>query len=173
MPVSPSAALLACAEDLLPCRALLALTCPPPVQVGLAKGVGTIAAIKGSRADNAQRVTSLLQVLLTGEPALVSLSAALLEDVLRSNPSALASLYQTGAFFFALAYCGSNLAEIAQLFRVRYCADMSWALSGPPYLHQQANDTISFRQVCNLLSCIQLLPCTTVLCSAVLVPWDC
>ena len=79
----------------------------------------TSATVKGSRVDHAQRVASLLQVLLTGEPALVSLSVALLEDVLRSNPDALASLYQTGAFFFALAYCGSNLAEIAQLFRVR------------------------------------------------------
>jgi len=58
------------------------------------------------------------QVLLTGEPALVSLAAMLLEVVLEHNRPALAALYQTGLFFFALAYCGSNLVEIGRLFKV-------------------------------------------------------
>lgn len=60
----------------------------------------------------------LWQVLLTGEPALVSLAVMLLEVVLEHNGPALASLYQTGIFFFALAYCGSNLVEIGRLFKV-------------------------------------------------------
>lgn len=58
------------------------------------------------------------QVLLTGEPALVSLAAMLLEVVLEHNRPALAALYQSGLFFFALAYCGSNLVEIGRLFKV-------------------------------------------------------
>lgn len=59
-----------------------------------------------------------MQVILTGEPALVSLAAALLESVLQHNIAALATLYQTGIYFFGLAYCGSNLAELACLFKV-------------------------------------------------------
>lgn len=60
-----------------------------------------------------------LQVLLTGEPALVSLAAALLEEVLAPNADALGGLAQTGALFFALAYCGSNLTELARLVQAR------------------------------------------------------
>lgn len=59
-------------------------------------------------------------MLLTGEPALVSLAVMLLEVVLEHNGPALASLYQTGVFFFALAYCGSNLVEIGRLFKVQH-----------------------------------------------------
>ena len=59
------------------------------------------------------------QVLLTGEPALMSLAAALLEEVLAPNADALGGLQQTGAFFFALAYCGSNLTELARLLQAR------------------------------------------------------
>ena len=62
---------------------------------------------------------TIRQVLLTGEPALVSLAAALLEEVLAPNADALGGLAQTGAFFFALAYCGSNLTEVARLLQVR------------------------------------------------------
>ena len=58
-------------------------------------------------------------MLLTGEPALVSLAAALLEEVLAPNADALGGLAQTGAFFFALAYCGSNLTEVARLLQAR------------------------------------------------------
>ena len=58
------------------------------------------------------------QVMLTGEPSLVSMSAALLEAMLEHNAASLATLYQTGVFFFALAYCGSNLVEIGRLFKV-------------------------------------------------------
>ena len=61
-----------------------------------------------------------LQVVLTGEPALVSHGVALLEAVLEHNRPALASLFQTGVFFFALAYCGSNLVEVGRLFQVRF-----------------------------------------------------
>ena len=56
--------------------------------------------------------------MLTGEPSLVSMSAALLEAMLEHNSASLATLYQTGIFFFALAYCGSNLVEIGHLFKV-------------------------------------------------------
>ena len=61
------------------------------------------------------------QVMLTGEPSLVSMSAALLEAMLEHNSASLATLYQTGVFFFALAYCGSNLVEIGRLFKVGLC----------------------------------------------------
>lgn len=57
--------------------------------------------------------------MLTGEPSLVSMSAALLEAMLEHNSASLATLYQTGVFFFALAYCGSNLVEIGHLFKAR------------------------------------------------------
>ena len=63
-----------------------------------------------------------LQIMLTNEPELVSGAAWLLEEVLRDNKPALAILYQTGVFYFALAYCGSNFAEIARLFHVSSCA---------------------------------------------------
>jgi len=56
--------------------------------------------------------------MLTGEPSLVSMSAALLEAMLEHNSASLATLYQTGIFFFALAYCGSNLVETGRLFKV-------------------------------------------------------
>ena len=64
------------------------------------------------------------QVMLTGEPSLVSMSAALLEAMLEHNSAALATLYQTGVFFFALAYCGSNLVEIGRLFKVQAIAQI-------------------------------------------------
>ena len=64
-------------------------------------------------------MTPLLQLLMTGEPSLVAGAAALLESALRYNGDAMPRLYLTGAFFMALAYCGSNLVDIAQLFRVR------------------------------------------------------
>jgi DnaJ family protein C protein 13 len=63
-------------------------------------------------------VAVCVQVVLTGEPSLVSLAVALLEIVMEHNGPALALLYQTGIFFFALAYCGSNLVEIGRLFKV-------------------------------------------------------
>ncbi len=71
----------------------------------------------------------LWQVMLTGEPSLVSMSAALLEAMLEHNSASLATLYQTGIFFFALAYCGSNLVEIGHLFKV--CVRLS---ESPPEL---------------------------------------
>lgn len=64
------------------------------------------------------------QVMLTGEPSLVSMSAALLEAMLEHNSASLATLYQTGVFFFALAYCGSNLVEIGRFFKVDLCIDL-------------------------------------------------
>ena len=63
-------------------------------------------------------VGALLQVVLTGQPQLVSLTAALLHTVLLHDSAAMASLYRTGVFFFALAYCGSNLVELACLLQV-------------------------------------------------------
>ena len=58
------------------------------------------------------------QVLLTGEPPLVSLACALLEEVVSHNTDALARLHTTGVYFYALAYCGSNLVELARLCHV-------------------------------------------------------
>ena len=63
-------------------------------------------------------VADLVQLMATGEPSLVAGAAALLETVLRHDSDILPRLYTTGAFFFALAYCGSNLLEIARLLRV-------------------------------------------------------
>lgn len=59
-----------------------------------------------------------MQVLLTGEPGLVASAASLLQTALQHNAEALPRLYQTGVYFFALAYCGSNLVEVATLFQV-------------------------------------------------------
>ncbi|KAL0042756.1 hypothetical protein WJX79_009797 [Trebouxia sp. C0005] len=62
----------------------------------------------------------LAQVLLTGEPALVASACSLLQKALHHNAEALPRLYQTGLYFFALAYCGSNLLEVATLFQVSH-----------------------------------------------------
>ena len=63
----------------------------------------------------------MMQVLLTGEPALVASACSLLQKALHHNAEALPRLYHTGLYFFALAYCGSNLLEVATLFRVCLC----------------------------------------------------
>ncbi|CAH8327373.1 unnamed protein product [Eruca vesicaria subsp. sativa] len=62
----------------------------------------------------------IAQAILSGEPAIVEASAALLKDVVTRNPKAMIRLYNTGAFYFALAYPGSNLYTIAQLFSVTH-----------------------------------------------------
>ncbi|KAK1696170.1 hypothetical protein QYE76_012867 [Lolium multiflorum] len=56
------------------------------------------------------------QAILTGEPSIVEVSASLLKAIVTRNPKAMIRLYSTGAFYFALAYPGSNLLSIAQLF---------------------------------------------------------
>ena len=76
--------------------------------------------------------------MLTGEPSLVSMSAALLEAMLEHNSASLATLYQTGIFFFALAYCGSNLVETGRLFKV-------WA----------SDDRFKFSLMCEILDATQ------------------
>ncbi|KAF8069423.1 GRV2 [Scenedesmus sp. PABB004] len=73
----------------------------------------------------------IVQVMLTGEPALVSAAAALLTTVLAHNPAALSRLYLSGAFIFGLAYCGSNLEELAELFKVVH---LGQAFRGPAEL---------------------------------------
>ncbi|XP_008800082.2 dnaJ homolog subfamily C GRV2 [Phoenix dactylifera] len=60
------------------------------------------------------------QALLTGEPSIVESAAALLKAIVTRNPKAMVRLYSTGAFYFALAYPGSNLLSIAQLFSVTH-----------------------------------------------------
>ena len=81
-------------------------------------------------------VADVLQLMATGEPSLVAGAAALLETVLRHDSDALPWLYTTGAFFFALAYCGSNLLEIARLLRVGSCRDTLFKrCSGPADTH--------------------------------------
>ncbi|KAI3932822.1 hypothetical protein MKX01_031804 [Papaver californicum] len=61
-------------------------------------------------------IPHVAQALLTGEPSVVEVAAALLRAVVTRNPKAMVRLYSTGAFYFALAYPGSNLLSIAQLF---------------------------------------------------------
>ncbi|KAJ8765401.1 hypothetical protein K2173_012098 [Erythroxylum novogranatense] len=62
----------------------------------------------------------IAQVMLSGEPSIVEAAAALLKAVVTTNPKAMIRLYSTGAFYFALAYPGSNLLSIAQLFSVTH-----------------------------------------------------
>lgn len=62
----------------------------------------------------------IAQAMLSGEPAIVEAAAALLRAVVTRNPKAMMRLYSTGAFYFSLAYPGSNLLSIAQLFSVTH-----------------------------------------------------
>uniref|UniRef100_A0A1D1ZA60 DnaJ subfamily C member 13 n=2 Tax=Anthurium amnicola TaxID=1678845 RepID=A0A1D1ZA60_9ARAE len=62
----------------------------------------------------------IAQVLLAGEPSIVEGAAALLKAIVTRNPKAMIRLYSTGAFYFALAYPGSNLHSIAHLFSVTH-----------------------------------------------------
>ncbi|CAA0821067.1 DnaJ homolog subfamily C GRV2 [Striga hermonthica] len=62
----------------------------------------------------------IAQAILSGEPSIVEASAALLKAIVTRNPKAMIRLYSTGAFYFALAYPGSNLLSIAQLFSVTH-----------------------------------------------------
>ena len=87
------------------------------------------------------------QVLLTGEPVLVALAAALIEEILTHNAPARGRLYQTGFFYFALAYCGSNLTEITRLFKV--CASM----------HEGSACLVPYRSDCQgRLNCRSFMP---------------
>ena len=63
---------------------------------------------------------SCVQAMLSGEPTIVDAVAALLKAIVTKNPKAMIRLYSTGAFYFALAYPGSNLLSIAQLFSVTH-----------------------------------------------------
>ncbi|KAK1413925.1 hypothetical protein QVD17_29662 [Tagetes erecta] len=58
----------------------------------------------------------IAQAILSGEPAIVEVSAALINAVVTRNPKAMIRLYSSGVFYFALAYPGSNLLTVAQLF---------------------------------------------------------
>ncbi|KAG0472993.1 hypothetical protein HPP92_014850 [Vanilla planifolia] len=60
------------------------------------------------------------QALLTGEPSIVDGAASLLKAIVTRNPKAMVRLYSTGAFYFALAYPGSNLLSIALLFSITH-----------------------------------------------------
>lgn len=62
----------------------------------------------------------IAQAMLSGEPSIVEAAAALLKAVVTRNPKAMIRLYSTGTFYFALAYPGSNLLSIAQLFHVTH-----------------------------------------------------
>jgi DnaJ family protein C protein 13 len=62
----------------------------------------------------------LAQVALTGEPALVAAISVLILRLVEHNVDAMASLYQTGLFFFLLSYCGSNLVEVSRLFKAAH-----------------------------------------------------
>ncbi|KAJ4802760.1 DnaJ subfamily C GRV2 [Rhynchospora pubera] len=56
------------------------------------------------------------QAILTNEPSIVESAASLLKSIVTRNPKAMIRLYSTGVFYFALAYPGSNLLSISQLF---------------------------------------------------------
>nr|XP_029146990.1 dnaJ homolog subfamily C GRV2-like [Arachis hypogaea] len=60
----------------------------------------------------------IAQAILSGEPSIVEAAAALLKAIVTRNPKAMVRLYSTSAFYFALAYPGSNLLSIGQLFTV-------------------------------------------------------
>ncbi|KAL9274125.1 DnaJ homolog subfamily C GRV2-like protein, partial [Drosera capensis] len=62
----------------------------------------------------------IAQAMLSGEPSVVEAAAALLKAIVTRNPKAMVRLYSTGTFYFALAYPGSNLLSIAQLFSVTH-----------------------------------------------------
>ncbi|OMO57985.1 hypothetical protein COLO4_34940 [Corchorus olitorius] len=70
--------------------------------------------------DAGEIVTPTPRAMLSGEPTIVETAAALLKAVVTRNPKAMIRLYSTGAFYFALAYPGSNLLSIAQLFSVTH-----------------------------------------------------
>lgn len=64
-----------------------------------------------------QCLPHICQSILCGDPQVVSQSAALIHAVVQNNRDVLPKLYLTGIYFFCLAYCGSNLLEISQLFK--------------------------------------------------------
>lgn len=75
-------------------------------------------------------------MLLTNEPGLMAGASTLLNEALKDNKAALSTVYQTGIFYFALAYCGSNLVEISRLFHVSpklYLSGFLWL----DYIHHQ------------------------------------
>lgn len=62
----------------------------------------------------------IAQALLTGEPSIVEGAAALLKAIVTRNPKAMVRIYNTGVFYFALVYAGSNLYSIANLFAMTH-----------------------------------------------------
>lgn len=61
-----------------------------------------------------------MQAMLSCKPSIVESAASLMKAIVTRNPKAMIKLYSTGAFFFALAYSGSNLLSIAHLFSVTH-----------------------------------------------------
>ena len=62
----------------------------------------------------------LAQAVLCNEAAVVAAACRLLRLVLEHNAEALATLYRTGVFFFALAYAGQNYLDIAALLKLAH-----------------------------------------------------
>ena len=62
----------------------------------------------------------ICQAVLCGDPQVVSQSAALVHTVVQNNRDVLPKVYLTGIYFFCLAYCGANLSEISQLFKITH-----------------------------------------------------
>lgn len=65
----------------------------------------------------------------------MSASARLLATVLAHNAGALSRLYLSGAFLFGLAYCGSNLGELAALFKVAHLVQAFRCASARTHVH--------------------------------------
>lgn len=60
------------------------------------------------------------QAILTNEPDVVAAASTLLCTAAAHNAATLPRLYSTGVYFFALGYCGSNLLQIAELFKATH-----------------------------------------------------
>lgn len=69
---------------------------------------------------SARCLPHVAQVTLTGEPSLVVAASSLLLLLVEHDYEAMSGLYRTGVFFFLLSYCGSNLLEVAKLFKVAH-----------------------------------------------------
>lgn len=64
-----------------------------------------------------QCLPHICQAVLCGDPQVVAQSAALVHSVVQYNRDVMPKLYLTGIYFFCLAYYGSNLLEVSQLFK--------------------------------------------------------
>lgn len=65
-------------------------------------------------------VSRIAQTLLTNDPEFVNKSCHLLSAYISQNGDAMKTIYQTGIFFYILAYSGSDLIEAAKFLRISH-----------------------------------------------------